>query len=157
MKNFRFLNTVIIALIAGFVFVSCSSDEEPLPANVIEDTEGLIIDLEWNTGGGAQQSISDVDLDYYIKDTDGQDIIVARSTSSFESQTLPDIYADGTYLVDVLMYGGNKSSDFTLIARGVNGSKTVTFEGSFSSTDEGERKEEFISITKRGDSYTIAN
>ncbi len=156
MKNLRLLNTVILAIIAGFVFASCSSDEEPLPANVIEDADGLIIDLEWNTGGGATQSISDVDLDYYIKDTDGQEIIRARATSSFESQTLPDIYADGTYLLDILMYDGSTSSTFTVIARGVNGSKTVSFEGAFDSTDEGVRLEEFLSITKRGDSYTIA-
>ena len=56
----------IVYTLMLFIGFSCSTEKFE-PVNLIEDQEGVLIDLKWSTGSSSQQSVSDINLDLYLK------------------------------------------------------------------------------------------
>ncbi|GAA5041664.1 hypothetical protein GCM10011506_43480 [Marivirga lumbricoides] len=142
-----FLSCLIIA-----VFACSSTEEETIPDNVIIDSEGLIIDLEWSTGGSATQATTDADLDLFL--TNGTKDLKSSVGSSFEQVDIEDIYSDGSYTITVEYYRGSKAVDYTLYLRGGSSSESIKYTGTFRSDDAG-LSVTYLEIAKVGDRYTI--
>jgi predicted transcriptional regulator with HTH domain len=143
---------LIITLI--FLIASCSDSSEPTPSNEIRDESGLNIDLEWSTGGSFAQSISDLDLDLVLLKGSTK-VDQSLSYSSFEQVALSDIYADGTYIVQVKVESASKPSDYKVFIKGILSNTSKQYDGKISTSEEGSVIE-FITITKEGTKYTLS-
>jgi hypothetical protein len=153
MNKFKFLLSLAVIL---SVF-ACGEVEEKLPEGTISDSEGLIIDLEWTTGGSNNQSLEDTDLELYLMDGD-EEIDGDYFFSDFRQVMIEPHYADRNYTIVVEVgFHIDADTDYTLYVRGAEGSgETMTFTGSFSSTDK-EAFIEHLEIQKSGDEYAITD
>ena len=133
---------------------ACSStDSEPTPANVVQSSNGVRIELEWTTGGTSSDAISNADLDLYLmKGTTEAD--ASRSSYSFESVELEDLYADGEYLLKVYAYRATKKANYTLYVKGDDEGELKSYTGVFLAGDQ-DLTVEFLKIKKTGTTYSI--
>lgn len=158
MKN-RFLSLLSALMLFSAVVVlnSCSKDDE-VPGNVIEDADGVTVELEWTTGGSEANSLLDYDLDLYILDEDGDLALSSADADEFEliEGSIFELLPDGEYTAAVYVYDVDTTddADFTLTVNGESVNKPQTFEGSVSSSDDSERFE-VATIIKSGNKYTI--
>ena len=154
MKTSKRFISALLAAVFIMQLSACTSEEEIVPENEINDSRGLTIQLEWNTGGSATQSLSDVDLDLYLT-LQGEEVAYSESFSRFESVDLMNYYADGTYTVTVAYVGGEKALTYTLYVSGASeDSKEVLYEGLFAAGDRGSEINDLV-IIKDGDQFTI--
>ncbi len=148
----KLLKFTLLGLLLTVVFACSETEDEALPDNVISDSEGLVIDLEWSTGGSASKAQSDADLELYL--LKGSDEIDSSAGTLFESVDLRDVYADGTYLIQVEYYRGNVDVDYTLFLSGDSSTESVEYTGTFRSDDMG-LVVDYLEVQKSGDTYTI--
>jgi hypothetical protein len=150
MKN---LKSIILALLCLVGVLSCKlTEKEVIPENVIISEDGIVLNLEWTTGGSAAQSLDDVDLDLILNW--GTDVVDVSASTSFEEVKIENFYADGTYLVNVEYFEGSSIVDYSLYLRGTSSSDNFLYKGSLKSTDTGAYVD-FIEINKSGNHYTI--
>jgi hypothetical protein len=150
MTNFNSLIFIFLCLVGTS---SCKlSEKEVLPANQIISENGIIINLEWYTGGSAIQAQNDVDLDLILQL--GVEEVEVSATLFFEEVEIRNFYKDGTYLVRVEYFEGNTSLDYTLFLRGTSSSNNVTYQRSFRPADTG-LNFDLLEVNKSGNTYTI--
>ena len=142
----------IIIILASAIISACGTPEDPLPSNVVKNSEGLNIDLEWTTGGSSSQSMNDVDLDLYLEKD--EKVIDQSAYTQFEQVSILDHYADGEYLVKVKFYDGSKRADYSLFVNGFDSNDNILFTSYFLAGDEGTNLT-YLKIIKEGDEYTI--
>lgn len=151
------IKSIVLATLVAAVsvqFSACTSDEEVGPANEINDSKGINIQLEWSTGRSATQSLSEADLDLYLM-LKGDDVQSSNTYAQFESVGIPSFFTDGSYVVSVAYAEGNRALDYSLYVSGASeGSKEILYEGVFAASDEGAEIDD-ITITKVGNKYTI--
>jgi hypothetical protein len=152
------MNTLKTSLYAGLmlclsILTACGDRTEPVPANVINSSAGLRIDLEWSTGGSIAASLDDSDLDLFLMKGTTE---VAKSTtaSQFEVVRLQDIFADGEYTIKVKAYDASKRTNYTLYVKGDDEGELKSYTGIFLAGDSGINVE-FLKIRKSGTKYTI--
>ena len=151
MKNY-FFHYMFAALI---LTTSCGEEEEQLPDNVIEDEAGLVIQLEWTTGGSVSNSISDTDLELFLYKGDTKVDGSERSTD-YEDVELSGLLADGEYRVQINVFSIEKATDFTLFVIGSESERSVEYTGSFGVDEDDAFFPEFVTIVKAGETYTIS-
>jgi hypothetical protein len=140
---------IISVLIAQ---LGCSK-EDPKDERVIEDAKGLIIELEWDSGGSASQALNDIDLDLFLKKGSTQ-IESSVRYGSFEDIALRDFYADDEYVIEIRVYSAQKDGTYELFVKGVDSGDTRRFEGTISSSETG-ASIQTLTIRKQGRTYTL--
>lgn len=135
-----------------FLFISGCDDDDELIRDTITSQEGLIIDLEWTTGGSASQAIADVDLDLLL--TSGIDEVDFSEGLEFEQVRIENFYRDGSYILSVTYFEGFSNVDFSVFLRGTNSSSNIVVESSFSANEEG-LTIDYLEIIKSGTTYTF--
>ncbi|UII34698.1 pre-peptidase C-terminal domain-containing protein [Fulvivirga ulvae] len=146
--KYLYLFLVFIGLAA------CGSDEEKLPENVVESSNGLIITLEWSTGGSSTQAQADADLDLFLLKDNGE--VDSSEGSSFETVRIEDFFADGDYYVEVEYYAGSAALDYSLYVSSAGSSENKLYESSLLASDKG-LVVRYLKINKAGDTYTITD
>ncbi len=147
---------LLAGMMLGLAMMSaCSgSEEEPVPANVVNSNAGITIELEWTTGGTSSDATTDADLELYLmKGT--TEVAVSDFASRFETVTLQDVYADAEYLVQVEAFRATKNTSYTLYVKGDNEGEMKSYTGVFNAGDAG-LKVDFLKVKKAGNTYTIA-
>ena len=144
----------VLALVAILFLGACKDDEKKLPANVIQDADGVTIELRWSTGGSDVQAIEDADLDLYI--LDGTSLIgESVSGSSFEEIVLDEDYDDEEYTIAAYLFENYAGVDVDFVITITGGDKDFEAEGSFSSTDPSGSGASLFTIKKAGNKYTV--
>lgn len=154
MKRLKNIITTVLTVGVCGQFFACTSSEEIGPANEINDSQGLNIQLEWSTGSSTRQSLSEVDLDLFLL-LQNDEVEHSGYYSQFESVAIENFFTDGEYAVNVAYVVGNKALDYTLFVSGASeGGKEILYEGVFAATDQGGEITD-ITITKKGNKYII--
>jgi hypothetical protein len=140
-------------VLSTIVFFSACSSTDEVPSNVIEDADGIKVDLDWTTGGSSKDALTDADLDLQIF-KDGTKVLY-RETTDFERITFDAaLYADGVYIVKVKQYEASKNSNYTVTVNGISVTKPYTFTSNFNFADKG-RVVDAIKITKTGKKFEM--
>ncbi len=136
---------------------SCSGVEEvdKVPDNIIKDDSGLLIELEWSTGGSVTQSLDEANLNLYLI-KDGKEIDASSNYGYYEEVAVEDVYSDGSYIIQLVYYNGEAAVDYTLFVKGSSSTENITFNGSFLSTDKGVVVD-YLKIQKSGNEYSIVD
>jgi hypothetical protein len=143
-----------VLLISSIALLSGCGDPEPQPSNVIEDSDGIKADLDWTTSGSVNDALNEADLDLIIY-KNGTKVLSSENGSSFERiQFDSNLYADGDYTVNVLLYSADKNVSYTLTINGIKTVKPYTFTSTFAETEEN-RSVEVLKINKSGSKFTI--
>ena len=137
--------------------LGCNSDDDGPSPFIIVDEEGVIIVLEWSTGGDIQQAIDNADLDMDLI-LDGNAIRTSSSATSFEEISLEPSFPNGNYDVDILYSNGDRPVDFTVSINPISGEgQDFVALGSFSSEQAGNGiLSSFINVIKIDSTYTIS-
>ncbi len=151
----KFYRNILGSMMMTVVLLSgCSSDEDETPVNVINDDTGIKIDLDWSTGGTVNDALTDTDLDLFVY-KGGKVVLSSEAGSSFERIEFdPDLYADGTYTVSILLYETSEDVTYTATVNGITTSKPYTFNSNFVAGDES-REVTALTIVKSGSTYTV--
>lgn len=138
------------------LFHSCSQEEE-LPAHVIEDEKGIRIDLEWQTGDSDQAALLDADLDLYAYKNKVPELQSVKERA-FESVQIRNHKSDGEFVVRIVLFknAADKRVDYTLRVTGASRSKKHRVSGYFRADDPDEYAVDRIRITKSAGRYTIS-
>ena len=153
MKKFA----TLFALASCVMALSCNSDDDGPSPFVIVDEQGLVILLEWSTGGGFQKAIDDADLDMDLV-LGSIAVRVSSGSTSFEEITLAHRFSDGDYKVDIDYSSGEEAVDFSVFVNPLSG-EGQNFEatGSFSREQAGNMVlSSFLTINKTDSMYTIS-
>ena len=146
----------VLLTIMSLLFIaslsSCVYDPDAVPRNSIESPNGLVIDLEWYTGGSAAQSTGEVDLDLIL--TTGPEFVDASETADYEQVRIENFYRDGTYLISILYFAGNRNADYSLFARGTNSADNIIIDGTIHPEDQGVFVD-VIEVIKTGTRYQV--
>jgi len=145
-----------IAALAAILFLNACKDDDKkeLPANVIQDADGVTIELRWSTGGSDIQSIDDADLDLYI--LEGSSLVgESVSGSSFEEIVLDEDYDDEEYTITAYLFENYAAVDIDFVVTVTGGDKDFEVEGSFSSTALSGSGVSVFTIKKAGNKYTV--
>ena len=156
MKRFFKTAGMLVSLFAAVVTLnSCSSsDEDKGPTNVITDGDGIKIDLEWTTGGTTNDALNEADLDLRIY-KGGSQVLSSESSGSFERIEFdPDLYADGTYTVAIVLFENDEDTNYTATVNGISVTDPFTFTSTFAATED-YREINAFTITKLGSKYTM--
>ena len=145
---------LILMTIASISFMGCGDEEDPLPPGTIVDSRGLVIELEWSTGGSFSDAIDAADLELRLK-TGGETLESSTRSTSFEEVTLSGFLADTNYDIEVDVFSISENVTFTVFVKGVEAETTLEYTGSFTSDDAGASFPDFLTITKSGDTYTV--
>ncbi|MBL3655590.1 hypothetical protein [Fulvivirga sediminis] len=145
----------LLAIATTFLFFSCGESEEKLPDNVIKNSQGLDIDLEWETGGSSQKAIEDANLDLYLYQGENQ-IDPSVYYSSFETVSIQSHFKDGDYTIKVKLQNSVDRVDYTIFANGIDANESISYSSYFLSSDKGTIVD-YLKIKKEGDTYTITN
>lgn len=148
----NFLKGLLVSSLFLLFIIGCDSDNEQLPQNTITSSNGLLVELEWTTGGSFTQAISEVDLDLFL--TSGVDAVDFSDGFEFEQVIIENFYRDGAYLLTIEYINGRSNVDFSVFLRGTNSSDNIEVQSSFSANEEGTFIE-FLEIVKSGTVYTI--
>lgn len=149
MKKSLFAGLMLSVAMLG----ACSGgDTEPVPANVVNTSEGLTIELEWTTGGTTSDAKANADLDLFL--LKGETKVATSASYSFESVLVQDVYADAEYVVRVLGYEVAKNTNYTLYVKGDDEGELKSYEGVFNAGDT-DLPVDFLKIRKSGTTYTI--
>jgi hypothetical protein len=149
MKSLR-----LLAALGVLFMYACSSPEVVEPANVINSSTGVKIELEWSTGGTVSQSIADADLDLYVYSPNGNLHGSSLSVGSFEKVDLASSANNGTYDIAVNYYSGSKRVDYKVIVTSMDGSKSVTKESFFPAAESGTTVRPF-KVIKLDNKFTV--
>jgi hypothetical protein len=163
MKQFWFLLMVMMALLLSCKKGSTDDQQNPgppgVPANEIEDGNGLRITLSWVINdGSAPNTFADLDIFLYsgtgsnkILTTYGSD---ASNTSS-EMFTFPSTLADGDYTVTVSHFTVIKPGTMSFTFQAATGTKTHNVNNiPFVVADDSIEKD-MIKIVKLGNKFTV--
>jgi len=147
----------IFALVAILFLNACKDDKKELPANVIQDADGVTVELTWSTGSTAGQAVLDADLDLgmFNSPTAGSPIEDSSSGDSFEEIVLDGDFDDDEYTFKVLLFENFAGNDIDFVMTVSGGDKDIEVEGSFSSTDEAGSIVSVLTIKKVGNKYTV--
>ncbi|EMR01743.1 hypothetical protein [Cesiribacter andamanensis] len=140
-------------LLCLFFLTACGDGPEPVPANVVNSTNGLRIDLEWTTGGTTSDAVNNSDLDLYLT-KGGTEVSNSTSSGSFEVVRIQDVYADGEYTIAVEAFNATKKTNYTLYVKGDDEGELKPYTGEFLAGDR-YLKVNFLKIKKAGSTYTI--
>ncbi|MEN8927369.1 MAG: hypothetical protein ABF242_04020 [Flavobacteriales bacterium] len=145
------LKLAILAAVTGMaVIMSCNKDG--LSERQITDTDGLRIELEWNTGGSSSQALSDVDLDLIL--TKGSTPIAdSDNLNSFESLSITNSYTNGVYGIEYDYFSGNVNPAYTLYVTGISSGTRKTYTGTIDRTETNDLL--LLTIDKDGSEYLI--
>ncbi|GAA5041668.1 hypothetical protein GCM10011506_43490 [Marivirga lumbricoides] len=152
MKLLRFS---FISLLIIIVFSCTDNEEEILPdtnENVITDTDGITIRLEWSTGGSDDQAQDDVDLELFLSRNGNE--VDASDEFGFEQVQLQNINDDGRYIVAAQYFSGEKDIDYDFNLTGIESGESLSYSGSISAEDQG-LTINYLEIQKDGELYSI--
>ncbi len=152
------LHSIVFTLFTLTLF-SCSKEKE-VPANVIEDASGVKIMLEWNTGADFATSLSDADLDIYLRH-DSSEVGKSESSNSFELIELADTLSDSDYTLNVNYYKGLKNVTYNVTVSGKSTNKTYKVSSEFVATEDNALKtdvanHDILKISKKGTKYILS-
>ena len=149
--------SLLLLFNAVITLSACTDPIETTPDNIINDSNGVKITLEWSTGGSITNSIEEVDIDL---DLSLGSVIVDESSNSFsfENVTLDSFFADGIYDLNLYYYSGTSSVDYTIYIVGASPdvTRTLEYKGVFSATDKGITITD-LTIKKTGNKYVITD
>ncbi len=147
------LSIFIILLISSLLF-SCNKDNDAVvvPDNILVSDQGILIELEWNTGGSSNQALYDSDLDLYL-DLGSEAVEASENISSFEEVLLRDIYRDGTYDIYIGAIDVSRYTDYDLYISAPGGGVIHHYTGYLERGESGEVH--YLSIRKQGRHYTL--
>ncbi len=148
MKSLKFALIVLTLL----PFITACDDNDQLPRDTINSPNGLIIDLEWTTGGSATQALDEVDLDLLL--TSGVDLVDESESADFERVRIENFYRDGSYILSITYFDGISNVDFSVFLRGTSSTSNIVVESSFSGNEQG-LTIDYLEIVKSGTTYTI--
>jgi hypothetical protein len=152
MKN-RLLS--VLALAAILLLNACKDDEKKLPANVIQDADGVTIELTWSTDGTSTQALIDADLDLFIFDSNEDPVDDSSSEDDFEELDLDEDEDDDEYTISAGLFHNDSDKDIDFVITVSGGDKEIETEGSFSGSASDFTLTEVITITKKGNKYTV--
>ncbi|WP_346881683.1 hypothetical protein [uncultured Algibacter sp.] len=159
MKKFTLKKLMsLVVLFASLALVSCGSDDDGANSEsniTITDTDGLKIELIWTVENSSNPE-SDVDLDFEVLDSDGEDVVDASRVDAFESENFLSSLNDGVYRIVIEYFEGSSVASYSLTIRGLNGTDTQTVNGEIgnSGTDDNTTIS-VITFEKSGDVYTF--
>lgn len=150
----KFFKLSILSLLLLAVFACSDTEQEEIitPDNVIRDSEGLTIRLEWSTGGTDSQAQDDVDLELFL--TRNNNDVDTSDEFGFEQVQLEDTNDDGRYLVRVQYFSGMENIEYTFEIDGISSGESLTYTGTISADDKGTTLD-YLAIQKSGDTYTV--
>lgn len=154
----RKLNYLFILPFTVLLFSACAESEiETIPDNVLTDSEGINITLEWSTGSSVTEALDQVDLDLSLN-LNNNKIEASSNSFSFENVSLESYFTDGSYELELIYYDGNVDVDYTLYVMGASSesSRTYEYRGSFNASDKGLSITD-LTIKKIGNKYTITD
>ncbi len=161
MKNFIFKKAMYACILfVSLAFTSCSSDDSdsdgPSGSERITDATGLSINLIW-TVNGSSTPLSEVDLDFFVLNSNDSEVIYSDNENSFEQEDFSSQLEDGTYSVYVEYFSGTKTAEYALTITGQSGgddARVVT--GSISNSGDSERPEiNVLKIEKTGNTFVF--
>ncbi|WP_224997405.1 hypothetical protein [Cesiribacter sp. SM1] len=147
------LPSFIIILLIGSLLISCKPERDAvIPSNVLRSDRGLVIELEWNTGGSSSQALYDSDLDLYL-DQNEIPIEASENINSFEAVYLRDVYKDGYYDILIGAIDVRRHTDYKLFISAPGGEIIHQYHGYFLAGENGEVP--YLRIRKQGRTYTL--
>lgn len=151
MKSIIHKLMIISGIVSFLVFLSCTGDDnQDQISRVLQDPDGLDIDLVWNPPG--------VDLDLFIEAVDTDDSEFSVGTGNSETVDLNTSYPDGTYLVGVEFSGGNDNATYSLRALEKNGDdNAIEVNGTIGPNTNTLIDREVFTIIKDGSSFEVRN
>jgi hypothetical protein len=154
---FKRVTSSMLTLSVVIFLSSCGGkDEDSSPANTIDDSSGIKVDLDWTTGGSVNDALVEADLDLWIYKNQTK-VLDSSHGGSFERIEFdPDLYADGTYNVVVYLYSNSKQVNYNVTVNGVTVSKPITTSSTFAAEEES-HEVDLITIVKSGSKYTISD
>ena len=140
-------------LLLSSLLIACNKDKDPvIPANVISSDQGLLIELEWSTGGSTSQALYDSDLDLYL-DLGNTAVEASENTSAFESIHLRDVFRNGTYDVYIGAIDVSRRTNYKLFVSSPGSGVVHQYTGYLMPGEKGELR--YLSIRKDGRRYTL--
>jgi len=154
MRN-KFLFRLLALSLVVLSLSSCKKDKDDDNANVIEDSNGLRMNLTWTQASGTAPN-SAVDLDMLVvKSSDLLNpVAYSQNEDEFEELTVSSAVADGDYTLVVDHFTVTQNGTYKLTAKGVGGTKILEFTNSFSTADDEEAKQ-VLKISKSGNKFTV--
>jgi hypothetical protein len=147
------LPSFYIILLLGSMLISCNKERDTvIPSDVLTSDRGLVIELEWNTGGSASQAIYDSDLDLYL-DQGEIPTDASENINSFETIYLRDAYRDGYYDILIGAITVRRHTDYKLFVSAPGGEIIHQYQGYFIAGENGEIP--YLRIRKQGRRYTL--
>lgn len=152
MRRFQFL----IPLLLSSFFIACNSKEKEtvLPSNILLSDQGLIIELDWNTGSSSNQALHDTDLDLYLDHND-QNVESSERIGEFEEVYLRDVYRDGSYDIYIGALDVSRRTDYSLYISAPGGDIIHHYRGYFEAGETGDVH--YLRIQKEGRRYTLVD
>lgn len=147
-RNNKLLSIALLAVLSLF---SCSKSEDA--DNVINDPEGLVVELTWSND--ATNPATGTDLELYIRQNFNT-LLQSSNFSSFEKITItPGILNDGTYNLDVYVDNIDRVTNYSLKFTGKSTAKEyVQNFGSINANDINTTLKP-LTLTISGNRYTI--
>jgi PBP1b-binding outer membrane lipoprotein LpoB len=145
------LNALMV--FAVILFSGCSSEDAP--KDVINDEEGILIDLKWTTGGTEQQALEQTDLDLYIFDQGSEEIVSSQVSDQFEKVFFEAFYDEGQYTVEVQVNSVTQATDCFITVKGFGSEETIQRDFSINADTESGTKIVVLNISKKGNKFTL--
>lgn len=149
----KYLPQLLSLFLLSSLLLSCSKDKDPvIPANVINSHSGLLIELEWSTGGSSSRALWESDLDLYL-DYGNSPVEVSENVNDFEALHLRDVFKNGTYEVHIGAIEVSHETSYNLYISSPTGGVIHRYTGYFMPGEQGELL--YMSIRKEGSRYTL--
>ena len=146
---------LILTILFSSLFISCNKDKDAVvPANMLTSDQGLVIELEWNTGGSSNQAVYDSDLDLYL-DMGEYSIDASENVHHFEQLYMRDVYKDGIYTISVGAIEVGRRTSYDLLVSAPGGGVIHRYQGYFLAGESGEVN--YLRIKKEGRRYTLTD
>lgn len=121
---------------------------------MISSDQGVVIELEWNTGGSSSLALRESDLDLYL-DLDNSPAESSQRINSFEEVHLRDVFKNGTYEVYIGAIEVSRKTSYNLYIYAPDGGPVHHYTGYFLAGEEGELH--YLNIKKDGRHYTLVD
>ena len=115
----------LIVILTLLVYMGCKKVDDTKKENVISDSGGISIKLEYTND--APEPTDNTDLDLYIEDKENLKTILSSYKDGFDSVVInKGAINDGTYNVNVYVSEIERSTNCTLTFKGKNSGKTYS-------------------------------
>jgi hypothetical protein len=148
----KLINGLVFLLVCS-VLGSCGGDDDQVPNVVIEDPDGVEINLTWTTASGDPLVNSNLDLSIWEEHVFQEQ---SNSADSFESLAMDNAsYGDGEYRIRIVQAHSTMDAKYTMEVAGASVSKSAEKEGTVKTIDGDNAAYTIFKIRKEGDVYTV--